>query len=482
MAAITSLGVGSNLDLTTLLSTLSKAESQPLVAIQNEQASYTSKLSSYGVLQNSLASFQALATQLSDPALFKSTAAKSSASDVLSASAGSTAAAGSYSVNVTQLAGAQSLVTVGRASSTNAVGQGVVTIDFGSITGGTLDAGSGHYSGATFEVDTARTAQSITIDSSNDSLQGLRDAINKNSSMGVTASIVSDGSTAPNRLVLTSTATGAASSMRISVAGDASLSSLIGHDPAGSQGMQQTAIAANALLNVNGITVTSKSNVVGEAVQGVSMTLVKVGSSSVAVSADNSAAQSTVASFAYAFNNLQATIARLTKYDQASHTGADLVADSTTRKIQNSIRSAMNTAQPGTLGVLSKVGISFQKDGTLLFDVTKLTSALAANRNDVAELFSGPAGTTTGTLGFGKSISSLVGAITGVGGSLSTAKAGVNTSLKTLASRYTTMQVNVDAKVAAYRSQFTKLDVMMSSMNSTLSYLNSQFSPSVAAN
>ncbi len=122
-----------------------------------------------------------------------------------------------------------------------AVGKGTVTIDFGTISGGTLDPATGLYSGASFTPDAARAAKSIVIDDSNNSLEGLRDAINaKSADLGVTAAIVNDGGTSPYRLVLTSKETGVASSMRISVAGDASLQTMLNHDASGWQALQQT--------------------------------------------------------------------------------------------------------------------------------------------------------------------------------------------------------------------------------------------------
>ena len=145
MSSVSSLGVGSNLDLSGLLDKLAAAESAPLVALQKQQTSYTAKLSAYGTLKNALSNFQAAATKLSAATLFQGATVASSAADVLSASADSTAVAGSYAVSITQLAQAQTLVAGGVASTTSAIGAGAattVTIDFGSITG-TLNTTTG---------------------------------------------------------------------------------------------------------------------------------------------------------------------------------------------------------------------------------------------------------------------------------------------------------------------------------------------------
>lgn len=474
MASIASLGVGSNLNLSGLLDQLANAERQPLVLLQRQQISYTAKLSAYGSLQNALSSFQAAAAKLSDATLFQGVKASSSALDVLTATAAATSAPGSYAVNVTQLAQAQSLAATGVASTSTAIGAGAattVTLDFGTISGGTLDAATGKYTGATFTADSTRAATSITIDASNNTLTGIRDAINGSATMGVTASIVNDGSATPNRLVLTSKRTGETSSMRIAVAGDAALSGLLANDPTATQNLQQTATAQNAKLSVNGIAVTASGNTVVDAVQGVTMTLAKTGLGSLTLSRDSASVESAVGAFVSAYNSLQSTASQLSKYDAAKKTGAALVGDGALRTIQTQIRAALNTPQAGALKVLSSIGVSFQKDGTIALDAAKLSSAFAASKDAVSELFAGTGGNT----GYGKQLSALVDTFTRADGMLSTVTTGVKTSLKSLDAQYAATENRVQATVARYRAQFTQLDTLMSRMNSTTSYLTQQF-------
>jgi flagellar hook-associated protein 2 len=480
MASVSSLGIGSNLDLSGLLTSLTTAESQPLVMLQKQQISYTAKLSAYGTLQGALSTLQAAAAKLSDANLFQGVKATSSNTDVLTAAASATGAAGVYAVNVTQLAAAQSLAAAGVADAKAAVGKGTVTIDFGTISGGTLNAATGTYSGASFTVDAARAAKSIVIDDSNNSLEGLRDAINKSADIGVTAAIVNDGGTSPYRLVLTSKDTGVASSMRISVAGDASLQGLLNQDASGAQALQQTAIAANAMLTVGGLAVTSKTNTVADAAPGVTMTLAKTGASTLTVSRDTSAVEASITSFVTAYNSLQTTAGQLTQYDKEKQAGAALVGDSTLRTIQTRIRAALSTPQAGELKVLSRVGVSFQKDGTLAFDAAKLKTAFADDKSAVAELFAGTG--TTGSTGIGKQVSSLLDTFTSKDGMLSAATTGVKTTLKSLDDQYTATQSRVEATVARYKAQFTALDLLVSRMQSTGSYLTQQFANMSSSN
>lgn len=481
MASVSSLGIGSNLNLADLLSDLSKAESQPLVMLQQKQISYTAKLSAYGTLQGALSTLQTAAAKLSDAGLFKGVKATSSAADVLSATGAATAPPGIYTVDVTQLASAQSLAAAGVSNVKAAVGKGTVTIDFGTISGGTLDNATGTYSGSTFTVDAARAAKSIVIDDSNNSLEGLRDAINAKTDLGVTAAIVNDGGSSPYRLVLTSRETGVASSMRISVAGDASLQTMLNHDASGSQAMRQTALAGNALLKVNGIPVTSKTNSVVDAAPGVTMALSKIGASTVTVSRDSGSVEAAIAGFVTAYNSLQTTAAQLTRYDTEKHTGAALVGDSTLRTIQTRIRAALNTPQAGDLKVLSKVGVSFQKDGTLAFDSGKLKTALAADPGAVAELFAGDA-TAGATGGVGKQVSTLLDGFTKTNGMISAATAGIQTTLKSLDNQYTATESRVEATIERYKKQFTALDLLVSRMQNTGNYLTQQFASMSSSN
>ena len=202
------------------------------------------------------------------------------------------------------------------------------------------------------------------------------------------------------------------------------------------------------------------------------MTLAKTGLNTLTVSRDTASVESAVGAFVTAYNSLQSTATQLTRYDVAKKSGAALVGDSTLRSIQTSIRSALNTPQAGELKVLSSVGVSFQKDGTIALDAAKLKTAFAGNREAVVELFAGTGSNT----GYGTQVAALVDTFTGTNGKLSNATAGVSSTLKALDTRYASTGVSVEAKVARYRAQFTQLDMMMSKMNATTSYLTSQFS------
>jgi flagellar hook-associated protein 2 len=390
--AISSPGIGSGLDVNNIVTQLMNVEKQPLTLLDQKEASFQSQLSAYGTLRGALASFQTAVSGLDNLSNFQSVSASSSDTDILSATATTGAQAGVHDLEVTQLAQTHALAAAGQTSTSAAIGSGTsttLTFDFGTISGGVL--ASGVYTGATFTQDGAQTSGTVTIDSSNDSLQGIRDAINA-ANVGVRASIINDGSGTPYRLTLTSTTTGAAHSVRIGVSGDAALANLLGYDPAGTQKLTQTQVAQDAKLTVDGVSVSSASNSVTGALDGVTLKLSDQGTSQVTIARDTSGAKAAIQAFVKTYNDFSKTLADLTKFDTTGNgnSGA-LLGDAAARTIQSRLRDALSSSLPstgsGSLQFLAQTGIAFQKDGTLSIDSNKLSAALSANPDSVAALF-----------------------------------------------------------------------------------------------
>lgn len=258
----------------------------------------------------------------------------------------------------------------------------------------------GAYIGATFEQDGSQLSGSVVIDSTNNTLQGIRDAINK-AALGVTATIVSDGSATPNHLVLQSSKTGASTTIKLTVdGGDVALTDLLGYDPAGVQNLKQNTAAQSTQLDVNGIAVSSATNSISGAIQGVSLTVGAVGSANLTVSKDSAAVKSGVEAFVKAYNDLNKAIKDLSSYDASTKKGGVLLGDSATQNIQSQVRKQLTTSITGLSGnltTLSQVGITFQKDGTLALNSAKLSSAISDNFADVGKLFAA-IGTASDTL------------------------------------------------------------------------------------
>lgn len=397
MASIVSSTGASGLPIDSLVTAQMQIEKQPLTDIQKKISSYNTKLSAYSTLKSGLSTFQTAVNKLATAAKFNAQSVTASDSTSISATADGTAVNGNYNVTVTQLATSQKLATVPYSNATDIIGTGTLTISFGKYTAA---AGSDP---ATFTANTDKSDITIDITSSNNTLAGIRDAINaKNAS--VTASIVNDGS--GNRLVITSKDTGEVNGLKISVADgdgnntDASGLSALAYDPlATSNSMTQLVAARNALLTVDGLSISKSSNTVSDVIQGVTLTLkgVTSTSNSLSVGTDTDTIQSSVQSFVDAYNALNTSMRDLTKFVSAgSKSNGVLLGDSTVRNMMVKLKSMLSASSPTatTYKTLSDIGVSMGSAGALSLDSTKLKAAITTNVSDVAKLFS-PSATST---------------------------------------------------------------------------------------
>lgn len=406
--AVSSIGVGSGLPLEELLKNIMAAESQPLTLMARKEASYQAKLSAYGNLNGALSAFQTAMAALGKSSTFENLQTSIADKTIFTATATNKAASGTYQVNVTQMAQAHSISSAGQTSKTALIGSGAdttLTFQFGTISGGTLTDGA--YTGATFTQDANQKTGTVVIKNGDNSLQGIRDAVNA-ANIGVTATLVSDGSATPDHLIFTSNKTGVESSMKIDVDGDAALQGILAYDPAGTQTLKQTSVAQNTQLTVNGFFVNSPTNEVKEAVQGVTLNVIKTGSTSMTLAKDTAAVEASVNSFVKAYNDLNKTLKSLTGYNAETKSGGLLVGDSTARTIQDQIRSTLSSALSGLSNSnmsLPQIGVAFQRDGTLAVDSVKLKKAMDTNYGDIAALFATVGKTTDSLINFTSSTS-----------------------------------------------------------------------------
>lgn len=391
---LSSAGIGSNLDVNSIVTQLMSVEQQPLIKLAKQEASYQAKLSGIGALKSALAAFQTSVQGLSTVGKFQAFKVSSADSSIASATGTSAAAPGTYALEVSKLAQAQKLAAAGQASTTAAIGTGTITFDFGTISGGTFDSTAGKYSGASF-ASNGNGSKTVTIGSGDNSLAGIRDAINK-AAIGVTASVVNDGGASPYRLVLSETATGKAHSMKISVAGDAGLQSLLNHDPAAApagQGFAETVTAQNAEFKVDGIAISKAGNTVSDVIEGVTLSLAKTNAgspTSISITRDTASVTGAINQFVTAYNQINATIKQLSAYDATTKTASVLTGDATLRSIQTQVRGVLTAAvedSGGAFSRLSDIGVALQKDGTLALDSSKLQKAMDNNFSDIASLF-----------------------------------------------------------------------------------------------
>jgi len=397
MASIVSSTGASGLPIDSLVTAQMQAEQQPITDIKTKISSYNTKLSAYSTLKSGLSTFQTAVDKLATAAQFNAQSVTASDATSISATANGTAVLGNYSVSVTQLATSQKLASPAYSSATDIVGTGKLTISFGTY------AAANGGTPASFTANSSKTDITIDITSSNNTLAGIRDAINaKNAS--VSASIVNDGT--GNRLVITSKDTGEVNSLKISVADDDGNNtdtgglSALAYDPlASSNNMTQMTAAKNALLTVDGMSISKASNTVSDVIQGVTLTLKTVTSASntLSVGTDTDTIQSSVQSFVDAYNALNTSMRNLTKFVSAGSTSnGALLGDSTARNIMVKLKSMLSASSPTatTYKTLSDIGVSMGSDGSLSLDSTKLQKAITNNVSDVAKLFS-PSATST---------------------------------------------------------------------------------------
>ncbi len=463
MATVSSLGSGSGLDLESLVTKLMQVEQQPLVALNTKEGKVQAKISALGSLKAALSTLQGTASALTpatgQTASAKFTTYKASVADsaYATASASTSAVAGSYSLEVTGLAQTHRLASPSGAyaSSSSAIGTGTLVIERGSV------------SGATFTRATGSSAVSVTIDSSHNTLGGLRDAINA-ADAGVTATIVTG--TGGAQLVLTSKDSGTGHQMR--------LSGLTGFDfdPVAATGTLSQATlaggqaAADASLKLNGIAITSTSNTVTGALDGVTINLLKQTTSATTLTVSKDTSTSLTGglnAFIKAYNEVVGTVAQLGSYDAETKEAGTLNGDATLRMVQSQLRSLVFGTPGGVTGdyrTLSSIGVSVQRDGTLSLDSTKLQAALAAGSDDVAGLVGA----------FGKALTSASNNMVGSTGIIAAGTDGLNRTIADITKQRERLARRLDQIETRYRSQFTALDSLVASMKSTSAYLTQQ--------
>ncbi len=404
---LASPGIGSGLDVNSIVSQLMKVESQPLTDLDAKEAKQQTRLTAFGTLKGALSSFQSSLTALSDPAKFNAVTANITDTTLASASATSSTVTGSHSLEVQTLAQSQKLKSASFATTSSTVGSGTLTIQFGT------------YDGGTFTLNPDKAARSITIPTGNSSLSGIRDAINQ-ANAGISASIVNDGT--GNRLVIASQDTGLSNALKITAADadgnntdNTGLSQLVYDASSGGiSNLIQTVSASNATLVIDGISISKASNNITDAIEGVTLNLLKANpgaTTTLNISRDTTGAQSAISSFVKSFNDLNKTIVSLTKYDPSTKQASILTGDSTVRSIQARIRGAISdplTTAGGGLSLLSEVGISFQSDGTLQFDSSKFANVLNDPTKDISTLFASVGKTSDSLVSFAGATSDTV--------------------------------------------------------------------------
>jgi len=453
-ALITSTGIGSGLDISAIVSSLTTAFGAAQTdQLTNQQTTLNAQVSAYGTFSSALDTLQATLTTLSDPSQLAGFDATVADKTIASATTTSDAVAGQYSLEVQNIATSATLTSQPFASPTAIVGTGTLTIAVGAA------------------------STSINIDSSDNSLAGIASAINSaTNNPGVTASVIttSDGS----RLVLAGTTTGAANAITVTQSGgDGGLSSLV-YDPADSvTNLTQTQAAQDASFSLNGFDATSSSNVVSGAITGVTLNLLQASAAgtptTLSITPDTSEAQTSIGTFVTALNGVLTSIQTLTGYDPSTQTAGPLNGNATLESFQNQLENILDqVTSGGSSGVnsLTDLGITADADGNYDTNTTTLGNALSSNLAAVGNLLGG-------TNGIATQLNSLINGYTEPGGLLATINQGLQSSLNNVSAQQTALNAELATYSATLTQEYNAMDTAVAALKETQTYLTAEFDP-----
>lgn len=470
MTTISSTGIGSGLDVSSIISKLMAAESQPLTQLQTDATKIQNKISVYGKIQSYASALRDAAQTLADTSSWSKTTAATSDAGVFTATSSTGGTAGSYAVQVNALAQGQTVYSAPLTSATSTVGSGTLTLQLGQWSS----------DDTSFTAKSGSSALNISV-SATDTLTDVRNKINA-AGAGVTASIVTDAS--GSKLVMRSSDTGATNGFRVTVADDdgaqdASGLSAFAYDPAGGAAqMTRSQTAANASALVDGIAVTSETNKIEGVIAGVTLQLTGVSdagkSSSLTLTDDTASMQSNVEAFVKAYNDLTTYMSSQTKYDATTKKGALLQGDSGTNNLISSMR-ALATSVGGTSATykqLFQAGIDTNTDGTLKINTTKLQAALASP-DEMQKLFSANGASSTDD-GIAAKLKTWSNALLSFDGAVTTRTQSLQTQLSDNSKKQDDFQARLDRIQTQLQKQYSALDTTMSSMNALSSYVSQQ--------
>lgn len=471
MATITSAGIGSGLDIESLISKLVANERTPIKQLQTRTSDLQTKLSAFGKLQSGLSTLRDAAAKLSRPDMWTANLPSSTDPASVTVSAGTASIPGNFSVSVQKLATSQTLSSKVLPAAPAAIGSGFLTIQLGSWNADQTE----------FSANASKPPIKIDILPGQESITAIRDKINA-SGAGVVASIVTDSS--GQRLVMRSSETGESNAFTVSVVdndgtnGDDTGLSALAFDPSvGIGSMTQNTAASNALATLNGIPINSQSNTLKEAVDGLNITLLKPTTADVTltVAQDKDTIKKTLEEFVTSYNAVITLMRDQSKYDPANKTAGTLQGDGTLIGIQGRLRSlvAGSTTLGGSLSRLADVGLDPASDGTLKINSTKLAKALGS-LDDMKKLLSGTDSANEANDGLAQQLRRMADQLLGTDGSLSNRQKGLQASISANGKREDALEDRVALTEKRLRARYTALDAQMSKLNGLSGYVSQQ--------
>jgi len=439
-------GIVTGIDTQSIVDALVQVERLPIDRLQNRQSGFQDKISTLQELNTLLSSLQSDVQALKDttsPLLGR--VATSLNAEVATVSVTDASPVGSYSLEVTSLSRAQTVATfAGR----------FADIDTTEIGSGTLTIGIG-----------AETPVEIVVDSSNNTLAGIRDAINA-ADAGVTASIVNDGSVDPYRLVITADSPGTANGMTLAVIGDgdgsdaddSGLSQLI------SAHLDEVQAASDAQIVVNGIAVVSSSNTVTDAIPGATLELIGTTSGSpvqITVKESSSEAEALLSSFVDKYNKIVVFAAKQNDLSAPGPLAGDFTLRSVSSRLSSLVLSYGSHGQ-NAIQALSDIGVRMGDSGKLQFDAS-IFRAAARDHSDAVEQFLRGDGHGNGGA-FGDLFTAIEGFTDPVSGAIHGRTDGLNANIKRINQQIDLAEVRISAFEKRVTAQFTNLELLMNDL------------------
>jgi len=473
MSTFSSPGIGSGLDVNGIVSQMMALERRPIEQIQTANKRLDAQLSAYGKLQASMTTLRDAARKLTDATTWQLTKVSSANAESVSATSDGSAPPGSYAIQVSRLAAAQTVVgqqSFGSAADT--FGGGELTIELGRWEAG--------YTGFSAKADTAPVAVQVAAGAT---LAQVRDAINA-SGAGVSASIVNDTSGA--RLAIRSSATGADNGFRITAtatpptagaAATAATLDTLGFDPpGGTSAMNSTVEAANAEATINGVAVSSAGNLLTDVLDGLTVRLGRVTTEPVelAVERDTQTMRKAVTDFATAYNDVVGQVREQTRYDEATRKAGTLQADRSAVGLLSGLRSLIgsSTGAVSAFSRLADIGLEPQGDGKLQVSDTRLDAAMG--RVDELRQFFARNAEGTAEDGFGVLLRDFGTRTLDSGGVLTTRQEALRAGIARNNERADKLEERMALVEARLRAQYTKLDTNMSRLSSLQNYVSQQ--------
>lgn len=448
MSTISSPGIGSGLDIKSIVSQLVALEKRPLDNLKLQAATVQTKISAFGQIKSLVSTLADAVGKLTSVSGWNSVTATSSNTSAVSVSAVGGTPPTSFSVEVSALAKAQATASAAILPNGSAVGEGTLT--FTPVSGTPVDV----------------------VVSATDTVTDIASKIN-GAHAGVTATVLTDAS--GDRLLLRSNSTGLSGGFTLSVAdqdGDnldtLGLSRLV-------VGTSTTTAAANAAATINGIPVSSSTNTFASSIAGVTFNALQVTTAPVEIAISKSTAdiQANIDGFVAAYNAINQTLNEATKFDAATKAAGLLQGDSTALGLQNSLRNALQSVTTGSsvFTRLADVGITQQRGGDLAVDSTKLAAGLA-NTEELKNMFRNTGGGSAD--GIAVRIKAVTTSLLSSTGFFQTKDDSLKLALKQNAKDQTSVNDHATKVEASLNAKYSALDVKVASLNAINAYMSQQ--------